>query len=139
MMNKEDNGSANLARDKDTPSSGRITLPNGKTARVDFDIDEAEQEAAQNTLKFLIANETQIRQKIAVSLFKHFRDWIPDDINTPERLVLRIDLSDILLWEGGGGQLYYYANGDDDLFTSHAICVRVDADGEIDDEVELAG
>jgi hypothetical protein len=135
----ENNLFGNIKWDKDNPSSGIITLANGKTAKVSFDIDETEEKAARNTLKFLITNETQIRHKIAVSLFKHYPDWIHDDILTPEDLALRIDLSDILLWEGGGGQLYYYANGDDDLFTSHAICVWFDANGEIDDQVELEG
>jgi hypothetical protein len=138
-MNMEDNRFGKVEWDKDKPWSGIITLVNGKTANVEFDIDEAEVEGAHNTLKLLVGNEPQIRHKIAVSLFEHFTDWIPDYITTPEQLALRIELSDILFGEGGGGQLYYYANGEDDIFTSHAICVWFDADGEIDDEVELSG
>jgi hypothetical protein len=66
-------------------------------------------------------------------------NWIPDYITTPEQLTLRIELSAILFSEGGGGQLYYYANGDDYIFTDHTICVWFDANGEIDDEVILEG
>lgn len=139
MMNIEDDLLENIEWDKDKPWSGIITLANGKTARVELDVDETDEPAARNTLKFLIANEAQIRHKIAISLFKHLKDWIPDYITVPEQLAQRINLSDILFGEGGGGQLYFYANGDDNLFTSHAICVWFDADGEIDDEVELAG
>lgn len=137
-MNLEDNRVENVVWDKDKPWCGIVTLANGKTATVDFDVDEAEEEFALNRLQSVIENEPRIRHKIAVSLLKYFTDWIPDDIAAPEQLALRIDLSDILLSEGGG-QLYYYANGDDNLFTSHAICVWLDANGEIEDEVELAG
>jgi hypothetical protein len=138
-MNMEDNHFGNVKWDKDKPWSGITTLENGKTARVEFDIDETEVDAAQNTLKFMLSNEAQIRHKIAVSLFKQFTDWIPDNIITPEQLALRLDLSDILFGEGGSGQLYYYTNGEDDFFTSHAICAWFDANGEIEDELDLAG
>lgn len=136
-MNIEENPSRSIKWDKDKPWNGIITLANGKTVTVDLDVDETADEAARNTLRFLIQNETQIRHKVAVELFKHFKDWINDEIIRPEQLALRIDLSDILIWEGGG-QLYYYVNGDDDMFTNHAICVWFDANGEIN-EVELAG
>ena len=129
----------NIKWDKNKPWSGVISLANGKTAKVEFDIQDTEEEAARNTLKFLMANETQIRHKIAVSLLRDYKDWIPDYITTPEQLTLRIELSDISFGEGGGGQLYYYANGDDYIFTDHTICVWFDADGEIDDEVNLDG
>jgi hypothetical protein len=54
------------------------------------------------------------------------------------QLTLRIELSSILFGEGGG-QLYYYANGDDDMFMDHTLCVWFDGKGEIDDEVILEG
>ena len=88
-------------------------------------------------LKHLTTHETQIRHKVAFSLLKHYRDWIDDDLAAPEKLALRIALTDILFYEGGDGQLYYEA--EDDLFTDHTICVWFDADGEIEDEVSLEG
>lgn len=66
IMKMEDSHFWNVEWDKDKPWTGIITLANGKTAAVDFDIDETEMNAAQNTLKFLIENENQIRHKIAV-------------------------------------------------------------------------
>lgn len=135
----EDKHFGNLKWDKNKPWSGIITLANGKTAYVEFDIEEAEEEAARNTLKFLITNEPEIHHKVAVLLFRDLKDWIPDYITTPEQLTLRIELSAILFSDGGGGQLYYYANGDDYIFTDHTICVWFDANGEIDDEVILEG
>lgn len=135
----EDKHFDNIKWDKNKPWSGIITLANGKTAIVEFDIEETEEEAARNTLKFLIEGETEIHHKVAVSLFRDLKDWIPDYITTPEQLALRIELSSILFGEGGGGQLYYYANGDDYIFTDHTICVWFDANGEIEDEVNLEG
>lgn len=134
----EDQLLTNVKWDKDKPWEGIITLANGKTVKVDLDVDETEEEAAFNALKSLIANEPQNRHKIAISLFKHFKDWIPAYITAPEQFAQRIDLSGISLWEDGG-QLYYYANGDDNIFTSHAVCVWLDANGEIEGEVELDG
>jgi hypothetical protein len=132
----EDKHFGNIKWDKNKPWSGIITLANGKTAYVEFDIEETEEEAARNILKFLIEGETRIRHKVAVSLFRDCRDWIPDYITTPEELALRIELSSISFGEGGG-QLYYYANGDDYIFTDHVICVWFDANGEIEDKVDL--
>lgn len=134
-MIMEDELFGKIAWDEDDPSSGIITLENGKTFRLDFDVDERGEEAALNTLQLLLAGETQIRHKIAVSMMERYKDWIYDDITTPEELARRITLTDILLWEGGG-QLYYAA--DDDLFTDHSICVYFDANGELD-EPELEG
>ncbi len=125
-----------IAWDADKPFEGVIALGNGKTARLTLDVDEAEEEAALNTLKLLISNEAQLRHKIAVSMMERYKDWIYDDITTPEELVRRITLTDIFLWEGGGGQLYYKADGD--LFTYHTICVYFDANGEIE-EPDLEG
>ena len=137
ITNMEDNGIGHVEWDKDKPWSGIIKLANGKTARVEFDIDESGEQAARKTLKHLVTNETQIRRRVAVSLLKYCRDWIDDDIATPEKLASRIELADILFYEGGDGQLYYEA--DDDLFTDHTVCVWFDAAGEIEDEVSLEG
>jgi hypothetical protein len=135
MMIMEDELFGKIAWDEDDPSSGIMTLRNGKTVRLSLDVDETEEEAALNTLQLLIAGETQIRHKIAVSMMDRYKDWIDDDITTPEELARRITLTDVLLWEGGG-QLYYEA--DDNLFTDHTICVFFDANGEIE-EPELEG
>lgn len=135
----EDNQFGNIKWDKYKPWRGIITLANGKTAKVELDVDETEKEAALNTLKFLIEGETQIRHKIALLLFRDCKEWIEDYVTTPEQLALRIDLSDIMIGEGSDGKLYYYANGDDGMFTDHAVCVWFDANGEINDEVELSG
>ena len=94
-MNMEDNNLGNIKWDKDSPWEGLITLANGKTAEVNFDVEEDEEEAARNTLEFVIENEIQIRHKVAVALFNHYKDWINEDIVTPEQLALRIDLSGI--------------------------------------------
>ena len=135
----EDKHFGNIKWDKNKPWSGIITLANGKTASVEFDIEETEEEAARNILKFLIEGETRIRHKVAVSLFRDYKDWIPDYITSAEQLALRIELSSISFSEGGGGQLHYYANGDDYIFTDHVIGVWFDANGEIDDKVDLEG
>ena len=135
----EDKHFGNIKWDKNKPWSGVITLASGKTAYVEFDIEEEEEESARNILKFLIEGETRIRHKVAVSLFRDSKDWIPDYITTAEQLASRIELSDISFWDGGGGQLHYYVNGDDYIFTDHIICAWFDANGEIDDEVGLEG
>jgi len=125
----------NIAWDEDDPSSGIITLENGKTVKLSFDVDETGEEAALNTLQLVIASETQIRHQISGSMMERYEDWLDDDITTAEELARRITLTYILLWEGGG-QLHYEA--DDDLFTDHTICVFFDAQGEIE-EPELEG
>ena len=131
-MNTEDNYFGSIKWDKDSPWEGTLTLANGKTVGVEFDVEESEEEAARNTLNFVIANEAEIRRKVAVALFEQFEDWIDDDIVTPEQLTLRIDLSAITFWEGKG-HLFYYPNGNDEMFTDHVLSVWLDADGEIEE------
>lgn len=129
----EDNFFNNIKWDKNSPWEGILTLANGKTVRVDFDVEETEEEAARNTLNFVVTNEAQISRKVAVLLLEQYEDWVNDDIVTAEQLVLKIDLSYIMFWEGGKGYLYYETNGNDEMFTDHVLCVWLDADGEIEE------
>ena len=134
-MIMEDELFGKITWDEDDPSSGIVTLGNGETVKLDFDVDETGEEAALHTLQLVITSETQLRHKIAVSMMERYKDWIYDEITTPEELARRIKLTYVFLWEGGG-QLHYAA--DDDLFTDHSICVFFDANGEIE-EPELEG
>ncbi len=110
-----------------------MTLADGRTAR--FEIDgyepvESITEAARNTLKFLIANESLIRYKIAVSMRKLYNEtWLYEDAITPEELARKINLNNVTIWDEGGGELSYEA--DEDLFAGHWVQVSIDAHGEI--------
>ncbi len=119
---------------------GIMTMANGQTATFTIDGVETEEsitEAARNTIKFLIANEPLIRDKIAVSMSEIYNGtWGDGDTITPEELAQRITLTDVSFYEEGDGELYYKA--DDGLFTDHIICASIDANGEIG-EPELAG
>jgi hypothetical protein len=131
-MEDEFNGS--VTWDKNPQPSGIMTFANGKTAAFDIDgFDPSEEritEAARNTLKFLIANESLIRHKVAVSVTEYFKDtWLSEDPITPEELAQRITLVWVSIYDEGGGNLVYEA--DDDLFTDHCIEILMDADGEI--------
>jgi hypothetical protein len=119
---------------------GIMTMANGKTSALTIDgvkTDEAIPEEVRNTAEFLIANEPQIRDKIAVSMSEFYNGtWGDGDTITPEELAQRITLTDVSFYEEGGGELYYTA--DDDLFTDHTICTPLDANGEIG-EPQLEG
>jgi hypothetical protein len=136
----EDELLGNVTWDQDFRWSGIMTLANGKTAA--FEIDgyepvESIPEAARITLKFLIANESLIRYKIAVSMRKLYnKTWLYEDTITPEALAQRINLDSVTIWDEGGGDLLYEA--DDDLFAGHCIQVLLDGNGEIG-EPELEG
>jgi hypothetical protein len=139
-MIMEDELFGNVTWDKDSQWSGIMTLADGKT--VAFTIDgyepvESVNEAARNTLKFLIANEPLIRHKIAVSMVKLYHEtWLYENTITPEELAQKITLDSVSIWDEGGGDLLYEA--DDNLFTDHCIQVPIDANGEIG-EPELEG
>jgi hypothetical protein len=119
---------------------GIMTMADGKTSALTIDgakTDESIPEAVRDAVKFLMANEPLIRDKIAVSMSKVYNGtWGDGDTITPEELAQRITLTDVSFYEEGGGELYYTA--DDDLFTDHTICAPIDANGEIG-EPELAG
>ena len=110
-----------------------MTLANGKTAA--FEIDgyepvESIPEAASVTLKFLIANEPLVRHKIAVSMGKIYNDtWLDENTLTPEELAQKINLTNVTIFDEGGGELYYEA--DEDLFAGHWVQVPIHANGEI--------
>ena len=129
----EDELLANVTWDEDSQWSGTLTLANGKTAAFEIDgyeLVESIPEAALKTLKFLIANEPQIRHKIAVAMRKYYHDtWLYEVTITPEELAQRINLDSVRILDEGGGDLLYEA--DDDLFTDHCIQVPIDANGEI--------
>ena len=117
---------------------GKMSLANGKTANLEIDIpnDEPMPEAVLNSVQFVIANEPQIRHKIAASMTELYKDWNDNETITPEQLAQRIHLTDVSFWEEGGGQLYYEPEGN--IFTDHCICAFFDANGEID-EPQLEG
>ncbi|MGB7923541.1 MAG: DUF2262 domain-containing protein [Pyrinomonadaceae bacterium] len=136
----EDELFGNVTWNKDTRWSGIMTLATGKTAAFEIDGDEPVEsitEAARNTLKFLIANEPLIRHKIAVSMRQVYNDtWLYENTLTPEELAQRISLHSVIIWDEGGGDLVYTADGN--LFAGHWIQVLMDASGEIG-EPELEG
>jgi hypothetical protein len=119
---------------------GIMTMPNGKTATLTIDAaktDESLPEVVRSTVKFVIANEPRIRDKIAFSMSEFYNEtWGGGDTITPEELARRITLTEVSVYEEGDGELLYQAN--DDLFTDHAICAYLDVNGEIG-EPELAG
>ncbi len=120
-------------------SSGIMILSNGKTAEFSIDIDETDtesREAALKILKFLLANESQVRHKIAVSLIELYEAWLEGEPLIPQQLERKINLKSIEIWEDGSGGLYYTAEGE--LFGGHWIQVSIDADGELG-EPELEG
>lgn len=110
-----------------------MTLPKGETAEFSIAVYEpgdAVIEAARNTLKFLITNETLIRHKIAVSMRELYNEsWLDENTMTAEELAQSITLHSVQVWEDGG-DLLHTAN-DPDLFGGHWIQVPFDAKGEI--------
>jgi hypothetical protein len=117
---------------------GQLSLANGKTAKLEIDVsnDEPIPEATLNSVQFVIANEPQIRHKIAASMTELYKDWNNNETITTEQLAQKINLIDVTFWDDGGGQLYYEPEGD--MFTDHSICAFFDANGEID-EPQLEG
>jgi hypothetical protein len=116
-----------------------ITLANGKTATVTLDVgdeDESIPDVIRDRLRFLVANEPQITLKIASSVIELRKDWLDDDITTPEELAQKINLIDVSIYEDCDGELYYEPNGD--MFGGHVITVYFDANGQLD-EPDLAG
>ena len=117
----------------DSQWSGIMTLANGKTAA--FEIDgyepvESIPEAARNTLRFLIANESLIRHKVTVSMRQFYNEtWLAENTLTPEELAQKIHFNNVTIWDEGGGEIYYTA--DEDLFAGHWVQVPIDANGEI--------
>ena len=119
---------------------GTMTMADGKTAVLRIDglkTDASVPETVRNSVKFLIANEPQIRHKIAVSMSVVYNGpWSGGDTITPEELARRISLTEVSFYDEGGGELYYEA--EDGLFTDHTICASIAANGEIG-EPDLAG
>jgi hypothetical protein len=117
-----------------------MTMANGKTATLWIDAaktDESLPEIVRSTVKFVIANEPRIRDKIAFSMSEIYNGpWGGGDTITPEKLARRITLTEVSVYEEGDGELVYEADGD--LFTDHAICAYLDVNGEIG-EPELEG
>lgn len=112
---------------------GQMPLANGKTARleIDFPDDEPLPEVILNSVQFIVANEPQIRLKIAASMTELYKDWNDNETVTPEQLAQRIHLIDVSFYEDGDGQLTYEPEGD--MFADHCICAWFDANGEIDE------
>jgi hypothetical protein len=119
---------------------GIMTLANGKTATLTIDAaktDESLPEIVRSAVKFVIANEPRIRDKIAFSMSEVYNGtWGGGDTITAEELARRITLTEVSVYEEGDGELLYKA--DDDLFTDHTICASLDVNGEIG-EPELEG
>lgn len=124
--------SSNVKWDADY-RTGVMTLANGKTARleIDFADTEALPEVILNSVQYIIANEPQIRDKIAASMTELYKDWNDNETITPELLAQRIHLIDVSFYDDGCGQLTYEPEGF--IFTDHCICVPFDANGEIDE------
>ena len=139
-MIMEDELFDNVTWDKDSRWSGIMTLSNGKTAAFEIDGDEPIEtitEAARNTLKFLIENEPLIRHKIAVSMRKLYNEgWLYENTLTPEEFAQKIHLNNVTIFDEGGGELFYEADGD--LFAGHWVQVPIDTHGEIG-EPEIHG
>ena len=55
---------------------------------------------------------------------------------TPEELAQKINLNNVTIFDEGGGELFYEADGD--LFAGHWVQVPIDAHGEIG-EPEIHG
>ena len=112
---------------------GEMTLVNGKTVRleIDFADDEPLPEIILNSVQFVIANEPQIRHKIATSMTELYKDWNDNETITAEQLAQKIHLIDVLFYDDGCGQLTYEPEGF--IFTDHCICAAFDANGEIDE------
>jgi hypothetical protein len=137
----EDELLGNLTWDEDYRAwRGVMIMANGRTSAFTIDgvkTDESIPEVIRNTAQFLLANEPLIRDKIAVSMSGIYNGtWGGGDTITPEEMTQRIALTDVSFYDEGGAELYYTA--DDNLFTDHAICVSLDASGEIS-EPDLAG
>jgi hypothetical protein len=119
---------------------GIMVMANGRTSAFTIDAaktDEPILEEVRNIAKFLMANEPLIRDKIAASMSEFYNGtWGNGDTITPEEMTQRIALTDVSFYGEDGGELYYEA--DDELFTDHAICASIDANGEIG-EPEIAG
>jgi hypothetical protein len=89
-----------------------------------------------NSVQFVIANEPDIRLKIAASMTELYRDWNNNETITPEQLAQRIHLTDIYFYDDGCGQLCYEPEGN--IFTDHCIYVPFNANNEIG-EASLEG
>jgi hypothetical protein len=102
------------------------------------DIDEADAatpEAARATVRFLRANEPQVRHKVAAATVELYREWHDGEAITPEALAQLITLNSVTVWDERGGDLFYAAG---DLFAGHGICAPIDAGGELG-EPDLEG
>lgn len=112
---------------------GTMTTADGKTVTLTFDAaktDESLPETLRSTVKFVLANEPRIRDKIASSMSEVYNGtWGDGDSITPEKLARRITLAEVSVYEEGDGELVYRA--DDGLFTDHAICAYLDVNGEV--------
>jgi hypothetical protein len=119
---------------------GVIIMPKAKTAKLTIDDDKTDvtiPETLRNSTKLLIANESLIRDKIAVSMSQLYNGtWGGGETITLEELAQRITLTHVSFYEEGDGELFYEAY--DDLFTDQTICASIDGNGEIG-EPELAG
>ena len=113
--------------------TGNLALKNGKTARLEIDVadDEPLPEAVLNSVQFVIANEPQIRHKIAASMTQLYQDWNNNETITPQQLAQRIHLNNVDFYDDGCGQLNYEPEGN--MFTDHCICAWFDANGEIEE------
>jgi hypothetical protein len=131
-MNMQDESFSNVTWDENK-RTGKMTLANGKTANleIDFSDDEPLPEVILNSVQFVIANEPQIRYKIAASMTELYKDWNDNETITPEQLAQKIHLTNVDFYDDGCGQLSYEPEGN--IFTDHCICVPFDANGEIDE------
>jgi hypothetical protein len=113
--------------------SGVMTTANGRTVKFTVDVDEdwSLTEATRDSMKFMIANETLMRRKVAAAMTELYAEWSDGKTITPNELALRIELKDISFLEEGGGELYYYPDGN--MFGGHWICAWFDANGEIEE------
>src|SRR4051812_11922008 len=95
---------SNVTWDEDR-RSGKMTLANGKTAKLEIDVgnDEPIPEETLNSVQFLIENEPQIRHKIAASMTELYKDWNNNETITAEQLAQRIHLTDVTFYDDGCG------------------------------------
>ena len=119
---------------------GSMPMANGKTVTLTIDAAETDAslpEIVRSTVRFVMANEPRIRDKIAFSMSEIYNGpWGGDGTMTPEELARRINLAELAVYEEGDGEVVYEADGG--LFTDHVICASLDVNGEIG-EPELEG
>src|SRR5690242_11680601 len=104
----EDKTTNNLTWDENK-RDGKMNLANGKTANleIDFPDDEPLPEVILNSVQFVLANEPQIRHKIAAQMTELYKDWNDNETITAEQLAQKIHLIDVLFYDDGCGQLTY--------------------------------